>query len=1211
MYSMRTFTAALVLLGIVTAQAAIALNPEKQFSQYRLDTWASKDGLPRSVITAITQTPDGFLWVGTGLGIVRFDGASFAVFDPRNTAGLTRAGIGTLAVSTSGDLWAGTDGSGFGELKSGRYDRMCPVPEDKEWSRTHALYWSRDGLLWVGMQHSTLYAPIFCFRGSHLLRKERLNGIVHAFAQDKSGTVWCISDGIGLMKVDPRGPSHVQITNKNGLPSIDLTSLCADADGDLWIGTQTHGVCRYRNGKCTTFTERDGLPSNEVNCIYQDREQCIWIGTSKGVARWYRNRFTAYHTTGGQQEDPVYAIFEDHEGSVWVGARSGLLRFADTKLTPLVTRLRTGRLITLVTPRSAPNGTVWAGTTDSGLVRMNAEGSFDTVLSTATGLPANAIRAICVQRDGTVWIALERCLARYAHGHLTRFPLQSTLTLLKETVHGDIAAVDDKALLRYHNGKVVSRQVLTGINWVFDLELEHDDTVWLGTTSGLARSTRDGVRMAEGWDSNVPALGIAFSPYGKSLWVGTDRGLARYDRGHVRMYSTGQGLPNNNILQLAFDAGGRLWAQGDGGIASLSMRDLNEFEAGRLDHLPAVWYSQEDGYTSSSPNEQPMRSRDGRLYFTSPHALCIVDPAHLPINSHVPSVVIEAATANDRRQVVDSPGDAPPGSGALEVHFAALSFAAPERVHFRYKLEGHDANWIDAGSRRAAYYTNLPPGTYTFRVLASNNDGIWNAQGAAFPITLRPYIWQTVWFQTVGVLIFVLACAGLIRLRLARLNKQNRVLEEKVVERTTALRAAYARLETLATIDGMTGLPNHRQFQERLSTDLAHARRHHHPVCVLLMDVDYFKHYNDTYGHPAGDDVLRDVAKLLRDGLRDGDFVARYGGEEFVVILSETDKATCHDIAERLRASVAGKPFAHRQVTISIGVAWHDFAESGGEDLVHVADKAMYTAKRSGRNRVSSPDDIAREPVNPGFEPEDRVEQDINPWPMSCASLSILDNPEALLQEPAGQVLYELLSALDQGRWELPGHTVRSVQFALRLAQEVTRMEDRHITPGDLRELTTGALLHDIGMAAIPLDVDKINKMSRAERQQLEQHPVRGAGMLQGLPHLEPALPVVLSHHECWDGSGYPSGLVGEQIPLSARIFAVSDAVEAMSRERNYAPARDDEQIRAEIARQAGKQFDPEVVSAYLKIPPEEWKQLRGMSRIAERTSTESLQRAA
>jgi diguanylate cyclase (GGDEF)-like protein len=1200
-----------ILAAFLVTPAAFALNPEKKLSQYRMDTWDSKDGLPRSVITAIAQTPDGYLWVGSGLGIVRFDGASFSVFNPGNSVGLTRAGIGTLRVSPAGDLWVGTDGSGFGTFTPGRYQRFATGPEDKEWSRTYALNWMRDGRLMVGMQHATLYNPRYAIREGRLVEREIMQGLVHGFAQDRAGAVWCISDGVGVVRIDSKRPSRTILTTANGLPSATLTSLCADTDGSIWIGTEGHGVCRYRNGVCTTFTTRDGLPSDEITCLYQDREGCLWVGTRAGVARWYRNRFTAFHTTGFHEENPVFAIFEDHEKNLWVGAKSGLIRFADTKLTPIAAHLENGRLLTLAGETVSPDGSIWAGTTDSGVVRLNPDGTFHSVLTTAQGLPADKIGGLCAGRDGTLWIALDHCLARYSHGILTKFPLQTSLRLLKVDAVGDLVAVDDKAVLRFHNGRITSRYAASNLWWMFDLEVDHNNTIWLGCGRGLARLANGKLDVVKGWPPEVPALCIAFDPDGNTVWAGTDRGLARYDRGRVVLYSTKDGLPNDNVLQIVFDTVGNLWAMADGGIASVALRNLNAFDAGALAHLSVSWYTQEDGYTESVANEQPVRSRDGRLFFTSPHALCTVDPAHLPINPQAPSVVIESATADARNLPLDRRAVAAPGRGALEVHFTALSFAAPERIRFRYKLEGHDTEWIDAGSRRAAYYTNLPPRSYTFRVAACNNDGIWNNQGASFSFALRPHFWQAAWFEFLMALLVIVVGAGLFWFRGARLNQRNHALEAKVADRTTALRAAYARLEALATIDGMTGLPNHRTFQERLASEIAQARRERGAVCVLLIDADYFKHYNDTYGHPAGDDVLREIGKLLRDNVRDGAFIARYGGEEFVGILSRTDLSVCQQVAERLRSNVETHAFAHRQVTISVGLAWHDFALPGGDDLVSIADKALYDAKRTGRNRLITAGEIASElsPRDSAVELAEAPHLSYNVLSQHFAS--VLDNPEALLQEPASQVLYELLSALDQGRWELPGHTVRSVQFALRLAQEVSHLEERHITPGDMQELALGGLLHDIGMTAIPLDFEKLAKLTKVERRQLQQHPERGAAMLQDLPRLSPALPVVLSHHECWDGNGYPHGLAGEEIPLSARIFAVANAVEAMSQERAYAAIQSDEAIRDEITRQAGKQFDPAIVTAYLKIAPEEWQLLRRAGKAAQPPSTDSLPHAA
>lgn len=420
--------------------------------------------------------------------------------------------------------------------------------------------------------------------------------------------------------------------------------------------------------------------------------------------------------------------------------------------------------------------------------------------------------------------------------------------------------------------------------------------------------------------------------------------------------------------------------------------------------------------------------------------------------------------------------------------------------------------------------------------------------------------------------------------------------QDELRDSNAIMMAANAQLEALATTDGLTGLANHRAFQLRLQEEMARVQRYGPGLAVILADVDYFKHYNDSYGHPAGDDILRGVGQLLYAHLRETDFVARYGGEEFALLLPQTDLETSRAIAERLREIIASADFPHRQITMSLGLAWHPAGQPPDDEIVVAADKALYMAKNRGRNCLV----VSGETEQPSQDSESEIMMSADHF--SSAShdatvpVPIVENPEALLQEPAGELLCGLLAALDQREAEPEGHCTRVVRFALRLAHEVMNMnlEERCLTPGDLREVAFGALFHDIGKTALPDSIlRKSSALTEEETLQMQQHPVQGVNILKPFQVMAPALPVVLSHHERWDGQGYPNGLAGEDIPLAARIFAIADALDAMSKHRNFSHIHSDQEIREEIQQQAGKQFDPVLVRVFLQIPIVEWEHLR------------------
>jgi diguanylate cyclase (GGDEF)-like protein len=392
----------------------------------------------------------------------------------------------------------------------------------------------------------------------------------------------------------------------------------------------------------------------------------------------------------------------------------------------------------------------------------------------------------------------------------------------------------------------------------------------------------------------------------------------------------------------------------------------------------------------------------------------------------------------------------------------------------------------------------------------------------------------------------------------------------------------------------------------------------------------YFKQYNDSYGHPAGDEVLKTVAQILQTGVREGDFPARYGGEEFAVVLQDTDAETALQVAERIRAAVESHAFPHRKVTLSIGVAQFAMGEEA-DAMIQRADVGLYEAKSAGRNRTiylptvtiledkTVAEDIELEGSDQKTLQEepplvlqnvslDSAETEEFAFPVSSGDpgasygVQLLGGLEGLLQESPTPVLTALLDIMDRRGVESRGHSVRVTRYALRLGNEVAALYETlrptrpllpRMTPGDMANIAFGALLHDIGKMGIPDGVlRKRGKLTDDEWRQIRRHPLAGAELIADDPLLSRALPIIRFHHERWDGTGYPQGLRSEAIPLVARIFAVCDAFDTLTVARAYRSHMNFQAAREEVARGAGTQFDPDVVQAFMEIPEAEWRNL-------------------
>lgn len=391
-----------------------------------------------------------------------------------------------------------------------------------------------------------------------------------------------------------------------------------------------------------------------------------------------------------------------------------------------------------------------------------------------------------------------------------------------------------------------------------------------------------------------------------------------------------------------------------------------------------------------------------------------------------------------------------------------------------------------------------------------------------------------------------------------RVNEQAVALEAQQVELT----AANIRLEALATTDGLTGLKNHRTFQERLMEEFARNLRYHAPLSLILLDVDLFKQFNDIFGHPVGDQVLKSVAGILQQQARNSDLAARYGGEEFALLLPNTDAEGALQMAERLRAAIAEQSWPKRLITVSLGVSTlHPLMPDAGT-LVTGADRALYHSKREGRNRVTH---VERLP-----EPSDETSE---------KSSSGHGLTAAELQRAYDSTIEGWSRVLDLRDKETEGHSVRVTELTLRLARQIGLSEE------ELVYIRWGALLHDIGKMGVPDHILlKPGPLTPEEWSVMQKHPTLAYDMLSMIGFLLPALDIPRYHHEKWDGSGYPCGLKGEQIPLSARLFAIVDVWDALCNDRPYRAAWTADKARAYIQEQAGTHFDPQVVDIFLRI---------------------------
>ncbi|MCX6379165.1 MAG: diguanylate cyclase [Armatimonadetes bacterium] len=978
----------ILFAGVCCSQVTLfALDKNLDLKQCRLDTWRQKEGLPSQSIDGLVQTSDGYLWLASRSGLVRFDGVGFQIYNSSNVPTLTRSMVRSVALSPKQELWIGTDGDGFGRFVDGKYLPYKVEGGKSGWSEQKALFFAADGSLWIGGRGGNPLTHIGTKKTAFFL--DSSNG-VNAIAQDSFGKIWVAGDSPALAFQKSDG-SFQTITKKEGLKEgVVGTCLWADSDGSVWLGTSNDGVFHIQYGKIRQYNRAEGLLSHSVNAMRRDRGGNLWIGTQDGMYRFEQNKFTRYNNAEGLFAHKVGAVLEDREENLWVCNDTYLHRFNNTKMTPIDLSNADGTRQTRAMC-STGDGSVWVATTH-GVTRI--KGRKQIHYTTSDGLPANGVSSICTALDNTVWVMTED--GHYAYFKESRFvsiPPHLSGWQVGADKNGLVVAAQNGQFFRYTNGGFHALKVSEKPQYVFLFYRDSSGQLWCGSDKGLHKIGADRVEcIQKGLPPEAHILGIMEGKLQGEIWLSTDKGLARYYMGRMQVWNKEDGLPDNNLYQIQRDKSNNLWLGGNAGIFSVLISDLLSSERRTVRY---TLYNALQGVRSYPITMGAIQTEDGRLWFKGETGLTVFDPLHLPFNDVAPSVHIEKIVLDKKEYTNQQSITLAPGKNNLEIHYTGISLALPEGVQFRYRLLGYEQDWISASTRRVVFYTNLPPGRYTFQIKAANEDGVWSPPVTGTTFQLQPYYYQTWWFKSVGGLACIGSVFGVFRWRLKRLKLSNQILEEHVATRTGELAHSYQELKemhyaleemnaelkaandemiasnnelatancklekanhklaTLATTDGLTGLDNHRTFQEKLRHELALATRMGWSLGLLLLDVDFFKQYNDVYGHPAGDTVLRILGRLLKENVRTIDHVARYGGEEFAIILPNTDTEAVSVIGERIRKVIAEYGFPNRAVTLSIGAAVLHENSMEPETFVECADMALYDSKRSGRNRLT------------------------------------------------------------------------------------------------------------------------------------------------------------------------------------------------------------------------------------------------------------------
>jgi diguanylate cyclase (GGDEF)-like protein len=964
-----------VQVCLIHCLTAWALDPGRAITQYVQSSWNTESGLPQNTVLAITQTPDGYLWIATEGGLAQFDGVKFTTYDHDNTPGLPPSIIMALAVGTDGNLWVGTDSGlvAFQRSETGGWrvaSQTITASDGLLSNRITALWEAPDGVLWVGTRKGlqrVIAGRVQLWPGTD----SPVTAEVDAICPGTGGTLW-IGTFKGLYRIDG---SQIRFVKVSGAPpGASVSSLAATGDGSLWVGTEDQGIFEMREGSFVKPPVR--LPSNNIESLHVDKDGGLWIGLEQnGIGRLYKGKLSLYDSTLGLPSDrTTQGVYEDAEGNLWMGLLdTGLLELRDGKFAVFgKPEGLNGNMDSSVL--QARDGTLWIGLNNNELNHVLLDGRVE-IWNHRNGLPDSVVYSLLESRDGSIWVGFHNgMLARIRGRSVTTYAdpdaKTASLTVIFEDRDGHLwTGFAGRGLALFDNRRF---HYIDSIKQVIGIAQTPDGALWLGSYGeGIERvfrgqltrfTTRDGLP-----DDQIISI---YADSNGDVWSGSvNGGLSRIRGGKMANWGPRQGLHETIVASIIEDNLGNLWFDGDKGIYSVPLAELERTAGDANLTIHPVQYDPTSGLRSRETvygcTPSSWKARDGRLWFATIRGAAVIDPAHMPVDRIVPPVRIESILYNARALPLRDGIRLKPGSANLEVAFTAPSFVVPQQVRFRYRLVGFDAQWVDAGTRRYASYTNLPPGSYTFVVEAENSDGVWSRGGASFQFLIPPPFGRTPFAYACYVLMVLLLGWAVLVLRTRALIRRQHELRRVVAERTLELRAEKAALEVArrelqiqATHDSLTHLFNRAAIVEHLEREMSRALRDNAALGVAIADLDYFKKVNDNYGHLCGDQILVECAARFRSALRGYDVIGRYGGEEFLILFPGWDLSTSPERVSDLLNAIGGSPFvtyeAELRMTCSFGVAvfdlWND--DPASEEILRRADAALYLAKNAGRNCV-------------------------------------------------------------------------------------------------------------------------------------------------------------------------------------------------------------------------------------------------------------------
>ncbi|MGA8440061.1 MAG: two-component regulator propeller domain-containing protein [Candidatus Sulfotelmatobacter sp.] len=790
---------AFFVIGMASAVPAAALDPQRAISQYAHTAWRVQDGVFSGTPNAIAQTTDGYIWIGTQTELIRFDGVRFVRWTPPEGRSLPNSSIYSLLGAHDGSLWIG----GGNTLSRWRNDDLINYADTN--GRVNSVLEDQKDGIWIARSRvSDGGGPVCRVEDKKLRCYGSSDGIPFPYGglivQDKFENLWIETNG-ALCRWKPGSTCRNYFVNQAALAGggIGLWQLASGPDGSIWTSVDSPGAGRGVQQFAEGVWKRQVLPQSPaidsgISTLFVDRDNVLWIGTiAGGIYRILNGNADHFGSGDGLSSDSVQSFFQDREGNLWVVTSAGIDRFHNL---PVVSfSIRQGLTAEDVgSVLSAHDGTLWIGNR-GGLDFL--PGDKPSAVRTVNRLPGRRVTSLLEDHEGRLWVGLDSGLNLYEAGTFVR------INRSDGSVLGGIIAITEDAdhtiwaeaignpsrLVRIQDGQVREEIAPPRIPRAKSLAADPKGGIWLGLTNGdLARYRKGRLEIfpkKQGAD-NQPVQNLLADADG-SIWAATANGLMRWKDGKAEILSSRNDLPCDSVLSVLRDQSGSIWLYTNCGVVAIADSELGNWWEHPDAKVRFRVFDAVDGAQPAFSDFRPSaaRSRDGRLWFVNGSIVQMVDPERLYENRTLPPIQIEKIVADRRSYAPREDLHLPSLTRDLEIDYTALSFVAPQKVRFRYKLDGRDANWQDPQGRRQAFYSDLRPGKYRFRVIACNNDGVWNEAGASLGFTLLPAFYQTNWFLLICLAAFGgIAWAGYqwhVRQLAARLDSQ---FEERLAERT-------------------------------------------------------------------------------------------------------------------------------------------------------------------------------------------------------------------------------------------------------------------------------------------------------------------------------------------------------------------------------------------------------------------------------------------